>query len=93
MNGQITKENAKQEMINSIQESGINPQNFITLGDMANRAIQDKSFYPMVVDAAIKLGIADPGDLGGEVNYQNLAIMIAFATVAKEMMGQQGTAM
>ena len=90
MDGQITKENAKQEMVRAIQESNIDPQNFITLGDLANRAIQNKSFYPMVVDAAIRLGIADPGDLGGEVNYQNLAIMVAFAKVAQEMMGQQG---
>ena len=86
---QITKENAKQEMVKAIQESNLDPQNFVTLGDMANRAIQNKDFYPMVVDAAIRLGIADPGDLGGQINYQNLAIMVAFANVAREMMGQQ----
>ena len=86
---QITKENAKQEMVKAIQESNLDPANFVTLGDMANRAIQNKDFYPMVVDAAIRLGIADPGDLGGQIDYRNLAIMVAFANVAREMMGQQ----
>lgn len=87
---QITKENAKPEMIKAIQESNVDPRNFIKLGDMASQAIQNRSFYPMVVDAAVRMGIAEPGDLGGKINYQNLAIMVAFGNVAKEMVGQGG---
>lgn len=86
----ITKENAKQVMMQEIQESGINPQNFVQLGDMAEKAIKQKEFYPMVVDAAIKFGIAEPGDLGGQIDYRNLAILAAFGKVAQEMSGQPG---
>ena len=90
MNDQMTPEQAKEIMVKEIQDSGINPQSFVQLGDMARKAIKQKEFYPMVVDAAIKFGIAEPGDLGGEINYKHLATMVAFGKVAQEMSGQPG---
>ena len=86
----MDKEGAKKQILDTIRNSGFSPDVFIRLGEMANKAIKNKEFYPMVVDAAIKSGIAQPGDLGGQIDYRNLAVMVALGNAAKELAGQQG---
>lgn len=91
MDGQQTQtqdgQKVIEDIIQSIKESGVPIESFVRLGNMAEKTIKNPDMYPMVVDAAIKMNIAEPGDLGATINYRNLALLSTIGKVAQQMMG------
>ena len=85
-------ESAKQVVMQTVQDSGIPPQVYVQLGDMAEAVLRDKALYPQFADQMIKIGVADPEDFTGKVDYQILISMIAMGRVCREMIQPQAGA-
>ena len=90
MNENVTPEFAKQTMLKAIQESGVDPSEFVRLGEMAEQVIGNRQLYPMLIKEMINSGAMEPSDDTGEMNYQMLVSLVALGRVSKEMM--QGAA-
>lgn len=86
MNGQNLDINqAKNIVLQTVQESGVPPQTFVQLGSLAEQVFQNKQLYPQFVDAVIKSGMADPGELDPKFDYEALIGIIAMGRVCKEL--------
>ena len=75
-------EQAKQQIIALMQETGLTPPQLMELGKAAEMAIHDKRGYPMFINKLRQAGLSDAEDLRGDIDYQALAI---FATAARMM--------
>ena len=86
MNGQQMDINqAKQVVLQTVQESGVPPGTFVQLKQMAEQVLKNKQLYPQFVDAVIKTGMADPGELDPKFDYEALIGIIAMGVVCQEM--------
>ena len=79
-------EQIKRDLINSINEQGIDPNMLIQLGDMAEAVLQDKSLYPDFVQAVIDSGLAEDDEFTNEIDYQIIGFFVATREIVKEMM-------
>jgi hypothetical protein len=73
---------AKQELLALMQETGLTPPQLKDLGKAAEMAIRDKRGYPLFLKKLRQAGLADAEDLRGDIDYQALA---TFATAARMM--------
>lgn len=71
---------AKQQLVALMQETGLTPPQLQELGKAAEMAIRDKRGYPLFLKKLRQAGLADAEDLRGDIDYQALAV---FATAAK----------
>ena len=69
-----------------IQKSGVNPEVYAQLGQLAEQVLQDKNLYPELVDGMINAGIARPDQFDDRVDYQTIITMIAMGRVSQQMM-------
>jgi hypothetical protein len=68
---------AKADILAQLQEQGIDPQVMIELAKSAEMALKDKTLYPLFLDRAVQLGIADEDDLKDKaIDYQVLGSII-----------------
>lgn len=77
---------AKQDLIASIKEEGIDPNMLIQLGNMAEAVLKDKSLYPQFLQAVIQNGLAEDDDFSNEIDYQLIGFFVATREIVKEMM-------
>jgi hypothetical protein len=77
---------AKQDLMASIKEEGIDPNMLIQLGDMAEAVLKDKSLYPQFLQAVIQNGLAEDDDFSNEIDYQLIGFFVATREIVKEMM-------
>jgi len=78
-------EKAKADILAQLQEQGIDPQSMVELAKAAEMALNDKTLYPMFLDRAVQLGIADEDDLKEKaIDYQVLSSII----VAGKLLGE-----
>jgi len=76
---------AKADLMVQMQEEGISPETIIELGKAAEMVLKDKTLYPMFLDRAAKLGIADEEDLKDKtIDYQILGTIITAAKLLEE---------
>ena len=85
-------EAAKQVVIQAVQESGVPPQVYVQLGEMAESVLKDRALYPQFVNQMISTGIADKEDFTNQVDYQSLISIIAMGRVCREMIQPQAGA-
>lgn len=71
---------AKQVVMQAMQQFGLTPEQMKELGKLAEMTIQDKQAYPLFIGKLRDFGMTDGQSLQGDVDYQALAI---FATAAK----------
>ena len=71
---------AKQQLLTLMQETGLTTPQLKDLGKAAEMAIRDKRGYPMFIKKLRDSGLADAEDLRGDIDYQALVV---FATAAK----------
>lgn len=86
MNGNQNSEMAKQAMIDAIQESGIDPSEFVRLGQIAEQVVGNRQLYPTFVQEMIRSGAMEPGDDTGKMDYQLVVSLIALGRVSNELM-------
>ena len=79
-------EQIKRDLINSINDQGIDPNILIQLGDMAEAVLKDKSLYPEFVQAVIDSGLAEDDEFTNEIDYQIIGFFVATREIVKEMM-------
>jgi hypothetical protein len=73
-------EQAKQMVMQLMQEHGLMPEQLKELGQLAEMSIQNKQAYPMFLERLRRFGLGDAESMQGDIDYQALAI---FATAAK----------
>ena len=76
----------EQFVAQTIQEEGINVNQLITLGQMADKAIKDPALFQMFKQQAIANDIADPEDFTDKNKWQILATISAMGKVAQNLM-------
>ena len=74
-------------VLDAINQSGISPEIIISVGQMAQDSLKNKTLYPMVKDAAIRAGLAQNDDFQGKIDYQTLAILAVLGKAAQQMQG------
>lgn len=82
---QMNPEQVKQYVLSVVQQSGIPPDTFIQLGKIAEQVMMDKKLYPQFVNQAVKLGVADPEDFSGKIDYETIMSMISVGRVCQQM--------
>ena len=85
MDGNQNSEMAKQAMVDAIQSSGVDPTEFVRLGQMAEQVVGNRQLYPSLVQEVVNSGLMQKSDDTGEINYQMLVSLVALGRVAKEM--------
>lgn len=73
----------KQGLSKLMQTSGVQPQTIIQLGDLAMAAIKDKALYPMFKQMVVQSGVADPGDVGPNIDYRMLSYFVMASKLLK----------
>ena len=68
---------AKADVLSQLQEQNIRPEAMIELAKAAEMVLKDANLYPMFLDRAVELGIADEDDVKEKaIDYQTLASII-----------------
>ena len=68
---------AKADVMAQLQEQGIRPEAMIELAKAAEMVLKDANLYPMFLDRAVELGIADEDDVKEKaIDYQTLGSII-----------------
>jgi hypothetical protein len=82
-NPQVAK--AKADLIKMMKEYGVSSEAIIQLGKAGEMVLTDKSLYPMFLNKAIELGLADAEGLNpAKPDYQVIASMITSAKLLEE---------
>ena len=68
-----------------MQQYGIDARTMVSIGQMAEQAIQDPSLYAMLREQLIGAGILDEEDLPEQTNYMALAALVAMGALAGGM--------
>jgi len=74
---------AKEKIKKIIAEQKIDPQKIVRAGQLAEFALKDNKSYPMVIQQAIKEGLANPEDANEPMNPKELAGMVSAGKIAK----------
>lgn len=75
----------KQQILQLMTENNINPQQLITIGQMAERSISDPALFQMFKQQAIANDIADEEDLSEQNKYRFLAGVATLGKIAEQM--------
>jgi hypothetical protein len=68
-----------------MQEEGVNPQTLISIGQLAERVLQDKSLYPQLLQAIIDSDLAEAEDLEADIDYELIGVFATLGKMAQEM--------
>jgi hypothetical protein len=74
---------AKEQIKKIITEQKIDPQKIVRAGQLAEFALKDNKSYPMVIQQAIKEGLANPQDANEPMNPKELAGMVSAGKIAQ----------
>jgi hypothetical protein len=66
-----------------VQQSGVPPQYFIQLGQLAERAIKDHAQYPLLVKQLQKLKILDPGEFDNQYSGLLIQLVVLMGKIAE----------
>jgi len=77
---------AKQDLIASIKEEGLDPNMLMQLGDMAEAVLKDQSLYPQFLQAVIDNDLAEEQEFSSQIDYQLIGFFVATREIVKEMM-------
>jgi len=84
MENPVSRDEATKEILNVIQQSGIQPQKFVEIGQLAEAAINDKKKYSKFVDYMVREKMEDARDLK-KPDYQMLAMLVVIGKVAQTL--------
>lgn len=91
MNAQQQNADAsKQIVMKAVVDSGIPPEIYVQIGQLAEDVLRNRSLYPQFANEMIKLGLADRENFSNQVDYQILIPIIAMGQVCKEMVQPRG---
>ena len=76
-------EQAKEQIKKIIAEQKLDPQKIVRSGQLAEFALKDNKSYPMIVQQAIKEGLANPEDANEPMNPKELAGMVSAGKIAQ----------
>ena len=74
---------AKEQVKKIIAEQKIDPQKIVRAGQLAEFALKDNKSYPMVIQQAIKEGLANPEDANEPMNPKELAGLVSAGKIAQ----------
>lgn len=80
----VTKDIATEQITKVIVESGIPPKMYVTMGELAERAIREPKEYKKFVDFMVDKGLESRDDLK-KPDYQMLASIAVIGKVAQTM--------
>jgi hypothetical protein len=83
----VTRDAATAKITEMIQNSGMPPEMFVEIGDLASAAIQDPKQYSRFVDYMVQKRLESRADLK-KPDYQMLASMAVIGEVARGMTTQ-----
>jgi len=75
----------KQMVRQAMQEEGVSPQTLISIGQLAERVLQDKSLYPQLLQAIIDSDLAEAEDLEADIDYELIGVFATLGKMAQEM--------
>jgi hypothetical protein len=75
----------KQMVRQAMQEEGVSPQTLISIGQLAERVLQDKSLYPQLLQAIIDSDLAEAEDLDAEIDYELIGVFATLGEMARQM--------
>jgi hypothetical protein len=75
----------KQMVRQAMQEEGVSPQTLISIGQLAERILQDKSLYPQLLQAIIDSDLAEAEDLEADIDYELIGVFATLGKMAQEM--------
>lgn len=84
MDNPVTRDMATEQIIRVINESGMPPSMFAKIGDLAEKAINDKSKYKDFVKFMVDKQLEDEKSLK-KPDFQMLASMVVIGKVAETM--------
>lgn len=84
VNNPVTKEMATQQITDVVNNSGMPPQMFAEMGQLAEKAIHNKKKYKDFVDYMVKHKLEKAEDLK-KPDYQMLASLVVIGKVASTM--------
>jgi hypothetical protein len=80
----VTRDQVTQQVTEMIQQSGIQPQKFVEIGQLAEDAINDKKKYSKFVNYMVREQMEDAKDLK-KPDYQMLASLVVIGRVARDL--------
>jgi hypothetical protein len=75
----------KQMVRQAMQEEGVSPQTLISIGQLAERVLQDKSLYPQLLQAIIDSDLAEEEDLDAEIDYELIGVFATLGEMTRQM--------
>jgi hypothetical protein len=75
----------KQMVREAMQEEGVSPETLISIGQLAERVLQDKSLYPQLLQAIIDSDLAEAEDLEADIDYELIGVFATLGKMAQEM--------
>jgi hypothetical protein len=75
----------KQMVRQAMQEEGVSPQTLISIGQLAERVLQDKSLYPQLLQAIIDSDLAEAEDLEADIDYELIGVFATLGEMARQM--------
>ena len=75
----------KQLVRDAMQEEGVSPETLISIGQLAERVLQDKSLYPQLLQAIIDSDLAEAEDLEADIDYELIGVFATLGKMAQEM--------
>ena len=82
---QMNPQQAKQFALQTVRQTGIPPDAFVQLGQVAEQVLQDSSLYPEFASAMVSNGLMTPEEIGQGYNYQLITSLIALGRVCQEI--------
>lgn len=87
----VTRDQATAEAEQAIRASGMPPEMFVEMGELAEAAIQDKKKYPQFVKYMVDKRL-ETADSMKKPDFQMMATLVVLGKVAQDMApAQQGT--
>ena len=85
-NPQVQK--AINDMKKAMAEQGIDAQSLVKIGQLAEFALKNPKSYPMVMDQAIKAGLATPQDAQEKMNPKEFAGLVSAGKLAQMILDE-----
>ena len=80
---------AKQQLLQTIKQYNINPQQLIEGGKLSSTALKDPKMYPIAVQYAVRQGLITPQDAAPEgIDYKLLATGITVGKITQELISE-----
>lgn len=84
----VTRDQATEQIVSIIQQSGMPPNVFVKIGELCEAAIHDPKKYKNLVDFMVKQKLEKAEDMK-KPDYQMLASMVVIGKVAQSMPNMQ----